>query len=218
MNTKEARMKTLLENDFVTYYGKHVGAHHVQLSQINGTKRICDSVACNQCLKFFRYNCQHEVFVIKCASVVNIINYEKFINDCGVKGDKCDLILYDTDKIVLVELTCSMEGMLTIHFRNGIPQQGKRMKARHQLSDSIHTLCKVTPIKDAIAKLQKRETIFAYRVKDEDLFQNVPIVIEKSERVWLELARQRESQQLILPMPNDFSFQMVKYPDEYVWK
>lgn len=210
-------MKTLLENDFVAYYGKHVGSHYVQLSQISGIVRLCDSVACNQCLNFFRYNCQHEVFVIKCASVVNVIDYEKFINDCVIKGDKCDLILYDTDKIVFVEFTCSMEGLLAIHLRDGIPQQGKRMKARHQLSNSIQALCNVSSINDAISKFQQREAIFAYRIKDEDLFRNVPVVIEKSERIWMELARQRESQQLILPMPNGFSFQMVKYPDEYVW-
>lgn len=210
-------MKTLLENDFVAHYGKRVGAHHVALSQISGIKRLHDSVACKQCPDFFRIHCPHEVFVINCTSSVNVIDYEQFINELGIKGDKCDLILYDTAKIVLLEMTCSMEGMLTDHLVDGIPQQGKRLKARHQLSDSIHALYNVPSIKDAIAQLQKREAIFAYRIKDEDLFQNVPIVIEKSERVWMELARQRESQQLTLSMPNDFSFQMVKYPNEYVW-
>jgi len=210
-------MKNLLENDFVRHYGKEGGKYHLSQDTIQGSIALHDPIACGQCLNFFRSQCQHETLKIRTTNHVNVANYEEFVNLLGIAGEKCDILIYDSTKLVLLDLTCSMEHYLGEHYVNGISVQGKRMKARNQIAKSIEQLYAVQTLADRIDAYLEKEAILAFRVKDEDLFRNVPKIIERSERVWMAMARQNENRQLKMPMPHGFNFLMVRYPKEYQW-
>lgn len=210
-------MRTLLENDFVRHFGKQVGSVPLPIRQVSGTNRLYDPVACRQCLDFFRLHCPHETFVMNSMDAVNVVDYESYIDNLQLEGEKCDLMLFDADKVALVDFTCTMEHYLGAHRVNGAPCQGKRMKSRSQLARSIERLCAVPTLAAHIGGMAQRDAVLAYRVKDEDLFRSVPMEIEKTEQVWQELARQRESRKLTMPMSDGFVFRMVRYPDVYQW-
>lgn len=210
-------MKTLLENDLVLHYGKRKGSVIISPRIVNGESVLFDPVACRQCVNFFRIHCPHETFCLNCNNDVQVVDHESVINKLQLPGDKCDFLMYDTEKIALLDLTCTMEHYLGMHQVDGAAREGKRMKSRNQLAKSIERLCAVPSIATHIAGYQYRAAILGYRVKDEDLFRAVPVQFTKSEQVWLELARQREKRHLITPMPNGFTFKMVRYPQAYQW-
>lgn len=210
-------MKELLENDFVHHYRKRAGMVSVTPCALNGTVPLYDSVACKQCIDFFRIHCPHETFIVNSDNDVFLVDHESLINNLQLPGDKCDTLLYDVDKIVLLDMTCSMEHYLDAHHSDGKTREGKRMKSRNQLSKSIERLCAVPTIAARIASYPHRDAILGYRVKDEELFRSVPVQIAKTERVWLALARQRELRNLSTPLSNGFSFKMVRYPKVYQW-
>lgn len=214
-------MRQLLENNLLNYKGRQSG-HLVHQSVFTDKMLIGDAVACRQCPPFFRRNCDEKVLIVDTHTPINMIEYEEYINRAFAGSHKqcCDLILYDGDKIVFVDMTCSDESLLQAHFREGNIVQGKRAKCRAQIQDSLSFLYEVPSIASYIdAKITKR-AILAYRIKDITPFNEIEVEehLSKSEKAWLSLMQEYEQRDLSIPMEHGFAYQSVKYPIPYRWR
>lgn len=213
-------MKQLLENDLLINKRRQLG-HLVRQSVFTDKMLIGDAVACRQCPPFFSRNCDKKVFVVDTHTPINMIEYEEYINRSFAGSHKqcCDMILYDGDKIVFVDMTCSDETLLQAHFRDGNVVQGKRAKCRAQIQDSLDFLYVVPPIASYIGAKTTKRAILAYRVKDITPFNEIEVEehLSKSEKVWLSLMQEYEQRNLSIPMEHGFVYQSVKYPIPYQW-
>ena len=212
-------MKTLLINEFTVLHHKQAGTVPLEEQSIYGEKNIKDDKACNDCMHFFSLSCEKQVFKLRTNKQITLINIENFFNSFKekIKGQRCDFLLYDDSKIILMDLTCTMEEHLFPHLLNEKKRQGKRLSARYQIENTIKVLIEEPVIRNYIDRKGTKLGILAYRVKDEDLFQNVPKSIEKTMKVWLSMENIIETRKLSFPMQFGFTFEMVKYPNVYNW-
>ena len=212
-------MKTLLLKYFTPLHHKQAGSVPIQDSSIQGEVSLNDAVACRSCISFFATTCQHEVLKLdtenKLIAIINIENFLDNFND--IQGRRCDYLMYDADKLMLADMTCSMEEYLSPHLVDGLPQQGKRLVARTQIEHTLEILTAEPSILSYINNKEKKVGLLAYRAKDEDLFQNVPKQIEKTTNVWLLLEEDFERRSLSFPMSHGFTFETIKYPNVYTW-
>lgn len=213
-------MKSLLENDLLIHKGRKAD-HIVCLFVFSNQKHIGDAVACRQCPPFFRRKCDEKVFVVDTCTPINMIEYAEFINRAfaGAHKQCCDLILYDGDKIVFVDMTCSDESLLQAHFQEGNVVQGKRAKCRAQIQESLDFLCVVPSIASYIDAKTTKRAILAYRVKDITPFNEIEVEerLSKSEKAWLSMIQELEQKSLKTPMKHGFTYQSIKYPTPYQW-
>lgn len=214
-------MDNLLLNDFTIEHRKQKGAVPTNSIVKSTNFYLNDDKPCddenNPCPLFFKNPCKRDTFKVKVDTPVTIINIESFINSFKIKGSRCDYILYDASKIVLADLTCTMDYYLYPHTRDGEMVQGKRIKARDQIEHTLEILCAVKSIRDYISKKRQKVGVLAYKVKDGDLFQNVPIQIDRTLAIWLNMEKEIEMRNISFPMLYGFKFEMVKYPNEYIW-
>ena len=213
-------MKQLLENDLLIYKRRQSG-HLAHQFVFSDKMLVGDAVACRQCPPFFSNNCEEKVFVVETHTLINMIEYEEYINRAFAGSHKqcCDLILYDGDKIIFVDMTCSDESLLQAHFLKGDVVQGKRAKCRAQIQDSIDFLYEVPSIASYIDSKIAKRAILAYRIKDITPFNAIKVEdhLSKSEKAWLSLMQEYEQRDLSIPMEHGFVYQSVKYPLPYQW-
>lgn len=212
-------MKMLLEHNFTTYHHKKAGIVSTDCRQQQGNIVLNDDKACDpECPVFFKSHCLRDTFQIHSNSSINIINIEAFLNKfTKIKGKRCDFLLYDINKIVFADVTCTMEHFLYTHLRNGVFEQGKRNVARLQIKHTIELLQAEPSIKTYIERKKIKIGILAYRIKDEDLFQNVPRRLSKELEAWISMEKAIERKNLSFSMPYGFVFKTIKYPSIYSW-
>lgn len=210
-------MKTLLLNYFTSLYNKDPGTIPVNEQYICGNIGLKDYKACQSCKPFFAITCEHEVFKISSETTISQINIEDFIDSFNIKGRKCDYLLYDTTHLVLADLTCSMEEYLYPHLQDGEKQRGKRLVAREQIEHTLDLLMKDSAIAKEIKAKSVKVGLLAYRVKDEDLFKNIPKQIQREFAAWQAMEKEIETRMLTFPMAYGFSFETLRYPNIYVW-
>lgn len=211
-------MKTLLLNNFTRLHKKTPGSIPVNEQSKRGIIGLKDNKACQSCMSFFKNSCEHEVLIISSETTISLINIEEFIDRFNIEGRrKCDYLLYDASHLVLADLTCSMEQYLDPHLQEGKKQKGKRLVARRQIEQTLELLMEDATIAEEIKAKSIKVGLLAYRVKDEDLFQDVPQKMQQESAIWQAFERERERSQLVFPMPYGFSFEMLRYPDNYVW-
>ena len=184
---------------------------------IYGVAGMKDDKACRNCIPFFANSCEHEVFKINTKNSVNAIKIEEYVDKFNIDGRRCDYLLYDINHIALVDLTCSMEDYLYPHLLSGEVQQGKRLTARQQIEHTIELLTEEPVIAKYIEAKQKKIGLLAYRIKDEDLFTGVPKILRQEIEAWLAMEMEMETRKLKFQMSHGFSFEMIRYPEEYSW-
>ena len=198
-------------------YNKAPGTIPVNEQSICGIIGLNDYKACQSCMSFFKTTCEQEVFKISSETTISLINIEDFIDSLNVEGRKCDYLLYDASHLVLADLTCSLEQYLDPHLQKGKMQSGKRLVARKQIEDTLKLLMEDAVIAEAIKAKSIKVGLLAYRVKDEDLFKNVPKQIQREFAAWQAMENEIETRKLTFPMAYGFSFETLRYPNIYVW-
>jgi len=210
-------MKTLLLNNFAILHHKVPETISITERSIYGVVGMKDNKACRSCIPFFANSCEQEVFKINAKTPISVINIEEYVDKFRIEGRRCDYLLYDTNHIAFVDLTCSMEEYLYPHHLLGEMQQGKRLTARKQIEHTIELLTEEPEIAEYIEAKSKKIGLLAYRIKDEDLFVGVPKQLQKEIETWQAMEMEMETKKLKFQMSHGFSFEMIRYPEEYNW-
>ncbi len=210
-------MKDLLLNNSLILHHKSVGTISVNEKCISGAISLNDNIACCSCIPFFVNSCEKEVFNFYSHDAVVLINIEEYLNNLKMTGRRCDYLLYDENKIMLADLTCSMEEYLHPHLMLGEMQQGKRLTARQQIEHTLALLTEAPDIAEYINRKSIKIGLLAYRIKDEDLFADIPKQMQDLLAAWLAMEKELEMRKIKFPMSHGFSFEMIKYPNVYQW-
>lgn len=173
---------------------------------------LTDNKSCNDCntkSKYFASSCtEHGMLKIHCNTHVEVINIENAIQDTNNidlrSGGCCDYLVYDDNKIALIELTCSRPEYINDE------RNGKRTKAYKQLSETIKKISSLPNTNIEISKRGEKISIFGIREKvfaleQADRFQTSMISFTKFYR---DITRK---------LNNGFILTTITYPDTYTW-
>lgn len=173
---------------------------------------LTDNKSCNDCntkSAYFARSCtEHGMLKIHCNTHVEVINIENAIQDTNNidlrSGGCCDYLVYDDNKIALIELTCSRP-----QYINDEPK-GKRTKAYKQLSETIQKITSLPNTNIEISKRGEKTAIFGIREKvfaleQADKFQTSMISFTK---VYRDITRK---------LNNGFILTTITYPNTYTW-
>lgn len=212
-------MKRLLEQDFTAKYDRSGNSHIASTSTITGTQSFGDSKTCSDCNTFFRTGgCDHNVFKASFPHAVNKINIEEFFNGFKkIESERCDLLFWDDDKIVLADMYCGKGDYITEHTVYGKSVAGKKTKVRLQIESTLELLYSVESIKDFISRKDQKVGIIAYRDKYEGHFEDTPAKVNASVRSFLRPTDAQARRNLVTPIAHGFSYMMCKYPTIYQW-
>lgn len=128
---------------------------------------LTDNKSCNDCntkSKYFASSCtEHGMLKIHCNTHVEVINIENAIQDTNNidlrSGGCCDYLVYDDNKIALIELTCSRPEYINDE------RNRKRTKAYKQLSETIKKITSLPNTNIEISKRGEKISIFGIREK-----------------------------------------------------
>lgn len=211
-------MKDLLEKHMSMLYDNKGTIHLMNEITVSGAFSLKDDKACGQCIPFFSRNCGNETFLIHTNSDIHCLDIETFLNGFkNVSGDRCDRLLYDERKCMLLDLYCGMSEYLDPHKKEKKVVTGKKEKARNQIEKTIERLCSVHDIEDYLNGMSEKVGVFGYRSKDEEMFKNIPKTVRKSEKAFLMFYKMQAERRLASPMPHGFYFIMHSYPKRYEW-
>ncbi len=211
-------MKNLLENEFTDQYEMTGKKHPVSFSTVVGNVSCCDEISCKQCIPFFYSNCGHETFLLYSESELMILKIEEFINSFKkLSGNRCDLMLYDNQKVVLLDMYCGMSNYVDSHYTDGELVKGKRAKVREQITATIDLLYSVSAIAAHLDGIEEKQGIFGCRLKDEEMFLNIPKVVKSSAEAFMATAMAMRKRKISTPLSHNFSYRMVQYPTRYEW-
>lgn len=173
---------------------------------------LTDNKSCNDCntkSAYFARSCtEHGMLKIHCNTHVEVINIENAIQDTNNidlrSGGCCDYLVYDDNKIALIELTCSRPEYINDE------RNGKRTKAYKQLSETIKKISSLPNTNIEISKRGEKISIFGIREKvfaleQADRFQTSMISFTKFYR---DITRK---------LNNGFILTTITYPDTYTW-
>lgn len=173
---------------------------------------LTDNKSCNDCYTnsaYFARSCtEHGMLKIHCNTHVEVINIENAIQDTNNinlrSGGCCDYLVYDDNKIALVELTCSRPQYIDDE------RKGKRTKAYTQLSETIKKITSLPNTNVEISKRGEKIAIFGIREKifgleQADKFQTSMISFTK---VYRDITRK---------LNNGFILTTITYPNTYTW-
>lgn len=211
-------MKDLLEKHMSMLYDNKGTIHLMNEITVSGAFSLKDDKACGQCIPFFSGNCGHETFLIHSNSDIHCLDIEAFFDGFkNVLGDRCDRLLYDGRKCVLLDLYCGMSEYLDPHKKEKKVVTGKKEKARNQIEKTIERLCSVHDIEDYLNGMSEKVGVFGYRSKDEEMFKNIPKTLRQSEKAFLMPYIMQAERRLASPMSHGFIFLMHSYPKRYEW-
>ena len=92
---------------------------------------------------------------------VTVVDIEGFLNQFDGKKaalkDRCDRMLYDNNKIVLVDFYCGQQKFVPPYSNTQGEQPGKLAKARHQINSTVEKICEVPSINERIAHYATKE-------------------------------------------------------------
>lgn len=173
---------------------------------------LTDNKSCNDCntkSAYFARSCtEHGMLKIHCNTHVEVINIENAIQDTNNidlrSGGCCDYLVYDDNKIALIELTCSRPEYINDE------RNGKRTKAYKQLSETIKKITSLPNTNIEISKRGEKISIFGIREKvfaleQADKFQTSMISFTK---VYRDITRK---------LNNGFILTTITYPNTYTW-
>ena len=173
---------------------------------------LTDNKSCNDCntkSAYFARSCtEHGMLKIHCNTHVEVINIENAIQDTNNidlrSGGCCDYLVYDDNKIALIELTCSRPEYINDE------RNGKRTKAYKQLSETIKKISSLPNTNIEISKRGEKTAIFGIREKvfaleQADKFQTSMISFTK---VYRDITRK---------LNNGFILTTITYPNTYTW-
>ena len=185
--------------------------------------KACDSCQSNSQRKN-RMDCNREVLKVYVENdEVTVINLEEYLGQYKFAKEKCDYLLVDNTenhrKISFCDLTCSDEKY--VEPNKGVYSAGKRVKAKHQMVQSMEYLLDESLFAQFILTFAQKHCVFGWRD------YNVPAVSLTPSRNNVlgnmqafgitpsSMAKEIKTQERI--KEHDFIFVQVKYPNEYVW-
>ena len=189
---------------------------------------LTDNKSCNDCntkSAYFARSCtEHGMLKIHCnthlktviakccitlsdfeTAKINIENAIQDTNNIDLRsGGCCDYLVYDDNKIALIELTCSRPEYINDE------RNGKRTKAYKQLSDTIKKITSLPNTNIEISKRGEKTAIFGIREKvfaleQADKFQTSMISFTN---VYRDITRK---------LNNGFILTTITYPNTYTW-
>ena len=170
-----------------------------------------DPVACRptDCPTYFRTGCDCIVskHAVRSHAVV-VIDIEDFFKQFPtIPGRVCDRLLYDGDKLVLMDMTCSRPGFL----EPSPTRKGKRATAYEQIDATVTKLCKAPEIAKRINGFASRIGLLAIRKKTFAIEDKVNRAMD----AFSQMRRMHKS--ISTPMNNGFVFQTMEYPNSFLW-
>lgn len=216
-------MLALLNKDFPEYYNLNRRVI-VDYQSYNSGFSLTDWKSCIDCQakSYYFYRQCHEKVVLNVAvsqrvDVINIENYFQQYNDKVeiASGGRCDFLLYSTNKVAFIDLTCSRPTFLEDHLVANRVRPGKRPIAFKQLKDSITKLSVCPTIDSFFQNCVEKVAILALR-KKEFVFEVDPSP-ELHMQTFMRMSNEQAKSGIIQDMGNGFSFIVNEYPNVYVW-
>lgn len=210
-------MKTLLENDFALRYGDGGQSYSIN-TLVKSEFLLGDYHACNQCRPFFKMGCDHVIFHVVANNEVVYIPIEDFINQFPELSDKerCDVLLYDEQKIVLADMFCGMSGYAEDHLREGKMVIGKKAKVFNQIESTLDILYTIPTIATLIDSKVSKIGVFACRLVDMEHFIS-PSQMSSSMNMFLHMNRHLSQKPIAIRMKHGFEYVTCRYADVYQW-
>lgn len=211
-------MKQLLEVQFSQQYDSHGRSHSIGEVVVNGDYSLYDDNSCNPCISFFKLHCNKQTILFYSTSPVKLLDIESFLNSFPkLQGERCDRLLYDARKLILMDMYCGMSEYLDPHLKDGNIVVGKKTKVRQQIEKTIDILYSVHDIAKFMDGITEKLGVFAYRAKDDGLFANVPVQISRTREMFLRISKAQANRRLAAPMSHGFKYVMHSYPQVYKW-
>lgn len=216
-------MLALLNKDFPEYYNLNRKVV-VEYQSYDSSFPLTDSKSCIDCQAnshYFYRQCYEKVVLNVAVSqrvdVISIENYFQQYNDKVeiASGGRCDFLLYSTDKVAFIDLTCSRPAFVEDHLVANRPKPGKRSIAFKQLKDSITKLSVCPAIDSFFQNCVEKVAILALR-KKEFVFE-VDSSPELHMQTFMKMSNEHARSGVIQDMGNGFSFIVYEYPNVYVW-
>ncbi|MBO4602843.1 MAG: hypothetical protein J5651_06760 [Salinivirgaceae bacterium] len=216
-------MIAALKKDFLEYYG--LTGTNYQVSFYSGSGIIVehDKKACRECKKAGKQQCsgenEEQTFIIQTGNDINIVDIESFLNQFGGRkagmGKKCDLMIFNENKIVFADMYCGNRKNLFSHknnLENEVP--GKIAHARKQITETFEKLYNVPALKIIMNSFDAKEGLLAIREKEFSALGNN----EASQNIEVfSLVSDLMSRGLYSMLDHNVRFKLVRYPEIYEW-
>lgn len=212
-------MKYLLLNEYPAHFGAN-GRYDISSVENQGTFSLNDKKACHECRGQNKQQCSEEDadrhMLLHADHPVTVVDIEGFLNQFDGKKaaikDRCDRMLYDDNKIVLVDFYCGQQKFVPPYSNTRGEQPGKLAKARLQINSTVEKICEVPSINERIAHYATKEGIFACRIKKPE--PNPALLGEPAMQTFLNSIPQVKG---YTDIAHGFKFRMLEYPEIYEW-
>lgn len=212
-------MKNLLQNEYPAHFGAN-GKYTILSVEKQGVFPLNDEKACRECRGQNKQQCNNEDadthMLLNADHPVTVVDIEGFLNQfdgrrAAIKK-RCDKMIYDDNKIVLVDFYCGQQKYVQPYSNTRGEQPGKLAKARHQINSTVEKLCEVPAINERMNGYATKEGIFACRIKQPPA---VPILPgSPGAQMFLNSIPKVKGYTNIA---HGFKFRMLKYPETYEW-
>lgn len=225
-------IENILGQIFPTEYGVDSANIQVPIVRHNASFSVSDPKACGPCqanpLQAYRANCNHEILKVNNnGEELALVWYEQYIAQYEQRGkdigERCDLLITDSGmekrKIVFCDLCCYSEEF--VNPNTGKYPEGKRAKARQQMTRSIERL--INQHVTAVNLLTYHEKICLFAWRDYDV-PDLPVMATRGNaRSNVQAFGSTISNMATTTtthhqkVGHDFTFMQVKYPTAYNW-
>jgi hypothetical protein len=222
----------ILSNTFPLFYGLNPRDIRVPIYRVNTPFTEEDRKSCERCHQLpkraYRKGCNEEILrVNNNGKEIAVVRFEEYIGQfegtsSNIK-DRCDLLMtesgVDHEKIVFCDLCCYEEKY--VEPNTGIYSEGKRAKARKQMTKSIEVLIQESLTAVNLLTYPQKVCLFAWRDYD---VPDLPVLASRGDAranmqvfgsVVSNMTSQTTSHRSI--MGHGFTFIQVKYPSIYQW-
>jgi len=212
-------MKNLLLNEYPAHFGAN-GKYAILSVEKQGVFPLNDEKACRECRGQDKHQCNNEDadthMLLNADHPVTVVDIEGFLNQFDGKRaaikERCDRMLYDDNKIVLVDFYCGQQKYVQPYANTRGEQPGKLANARDQINSTVEKICEVPAINERMNGYATKEGIFAYRIKQPPA---VPILPgSPGAQMFLNSIPKVKGYTNIA---HGFKFRMLKYPETYEW-
>ncbi len=212
-------MKNLLLNEYPAHFGAN-GRYDISSVENQGTFPLNDEKACRECRGQNKQQCSEEDadrhMLLHADHPVTVVDIEGFLNQFDGKKaalkDRCDRMLYDDNKIVLVDFYCGQQKFVPPYSNTQGEQPGKLAKARLQINSTVEKICEMPSINEKMDEYASKEGIFACRIKQPTEVTTLPGAVAM--QTFLNSIPQVKGYTIIA---HGFKFRMLEYPEIYEW-
>lgn len=222
-------MINLLKEDYIQHFKLTGNNYQVKYTILKGRCILFDPKACDPCISSNKQQCDgpsfKQNFIMETKETVCCVDIESFMKQFdGTKAaslKKCDLMLFDDNKLSFLDMYCGQEKFLlpynTTHHDGSIEQKkGKLATVRQQIITTIDKLCEVPSINSILHSFSKKEGLFGYRRKNTTIDVNNEATEEKNISIFIKTS-EVVSSDLYSLLTHGFIFKVITYPDVYVW-